>query len=185
MIDPQKIRDNGTLVKEGLLKRAFPLDGLENFIDLDSKWRNHLQHVDQLKQQRNTLTPKGKPTAEQLTELKQLSETIKKEQDSLQEIEDSLKKIAQELPNIPHDSTPEGKNEEDNVEIKQWGTIPTFNFKAKSHDVLGTQLGILDFENAAKISGARFAIYRKLGAKLERALISFMLDTHSNDHGYE
>ena len=100
-------------------------------------------------------------------------------------MEDSLKNLAQELPNIPHSSTPEGKNEDDNVETKQWGTIPSFNFEAKSHDVLGTELGILDFENAAKISGARFAIYRKLGAKLERALINFMLDIHTSEHGYE
>jgi seryl-tRNA synthetase len=184
MLDPRRIRDHYDEVKAGLLARRFPIDILDSFITLDQEWRDVLQRVEQLQAKRNQLTPKGKPTADQLSELKCLSDEFKLAQDNLSIIEARVNKMTLEFPNIPHASVPIGTSEADNVEVRRVGDIPSFSFTPKPHDELGLNLGILDFESAAKITGSRFAIYRNLGAKLERALISFMLDLHTQEHGY-
>ncbi|PXD64350.1 serine--tRNA ligase, partial [Listeria monocytogenes] len=103
----------------------------------------------------------------------------------LREIDEKLDMILMSIPNIPHESTPVGESEDDNVEIRKWGEVRAFDFEPKAHWDLGTDLDILDFENAAKVTGSRFVFYKKLGARLERALINFMMDLHSNEHGYE
>ncbi len=184
MLDPRRIRDHYDEVKAGLLSRRFQLQTLDTFTALDKEWRDILQHVEQLQAKRNQLTPKGKPTPEQLAELTTLSAEFKSAQEQLSVIENRVNHMALDFPNIPHSSTPLGMSETDNVEVRRVGDLPHFLFTPKSHDELGMALGILDFESAAKITGSRFAIYRNLGAKLERALISFMLDLHTNEHGY-
>lgn len=117
--------------------------------------------------------------------MKKVAEEIRLIGPQQHEVDDQLQQILLTLPNIPDSDVPIGKDELSNQEILTWGEKKEFSFKAKEHFEIGENLGILDFERAAKITGARFALYRKLGAKLERALISFMLDVHTLEHGYE
>ncbi|RAP32808.1 serine--tRNA ligase [Candidatus Marinamargulisbacteria bacterium SCGC AG-410-N11] len=183
MLNPKLIRDNTDKVKDKLLSRGFQEEQFNQYITLDSKWRALLQDVEQLKQDQNKMIPKGKPSPEQLETLKKLSSSIKEKQEQLKETEDKLKLIALTIPNVPLDSVPYGTSEDDNVEIKKVGEPQQFDFQVKSHDEIGIDLDILDFETAAKITGSRFVLYKGLGAKLERALINFMLETHE-DNGY-
>jgi seryl-tRNA synthetase len=184
MLDPRRIRDEFEAVKKGLSNRGQSLDVLDHFVETDKAWRKALQEVETLSAERNALTPKGKPTPEQLQQLKQLSEQLKGKQESLSPLESDIEKAALIIPNIPHPSVPVGKDESENVVVKTVGTPKTFNFTPKPHEELAVNLGLLDFERAAKISGARFAVYKGLGARLERSLIQLMLDKHSLNHGY-
>ena len=118
-------------------------------------------------------------------DLKALSAEVKQLDSETKLLDQKLEDALLQVPNIPAQGVPEGRSEDDNIVDKTWGTVPTFDFEPKEHDVIGEALGILDFESARKISGARFALYRGLGAKLERALASFMLDIHAQEHGYE
>src|SRR5256885_16967170 len=119
-----------------------------------------------------------------MAEGKQLREQIQEKERAANELEEELRTLMSQIPNLPHSSVPVGKNEHDNVEIRRWGTPPKFDFTPKPHWELGEQLGVLDLERAAKLSGARFAVYWDLGARLERALANFMLDVHTREHGY-
>jgi seryl-tRNA synthetase len=186
MLDPRQIRDHFETVQKALISRNPVWETeLVKFAEKDKEWRAILQETEQLKAQQNQATPKGKPTPEQLIELKTLSESVKSKQDELRKIEEELTQIAMELPNVPDASVPVGKDEHDNLETHTHLTPATFSFTPKSHDELGTHLGILDFEKATKIAGSRMALYKNQGAKLERALIQFMLDIHTQSHGYE
>ncbi|HBL8262453.1 TPA: serine--tRNA ligase, partial [Listeria monocytogenes] len=120
-----------------------------------------------------------------IEEMRVVGDRIKTLDIELREIDEKLDMILMSIPNIPHESTPVGESEDDNVEIRKWGEVRAFDFEPKAHWDLGTDLDILDFENAAKVTGSRFVFYKKLGARLERALINFMMDLHSNEHGYE
>ncbi len=120
-----------------------------------------------------------------IEEMRVVGDRIKTLDIELREIDEKLDMILMSIPNIPHESTPVGESEDDNVEIRKWGEVREFDFEPKAHWDLGTDLDILDFENAAKVTGSRFVFYKKLGARLERALINFMMDLHSNEHGYE
>jgi seryl-tRNA synthetase len=184
MIDPKLARETPTVVRDALDARRYPLHFLDSFIQADSDWRSLLQEVDSLKQERNTLTPKGKPDADTLSKLKTLADTIRLKQERLQQLEFSVEQAALLLPNIPATDVPIGKSEDDNQVLRQEGTIPIFPFSPKTHDVLGIDLNLMDFENAAKITGSRFVVYKGAGAKLERALIHFMLDVHTSENGY-
>src|SRR5699024_4278833 len=126
----------------------------------------------------------GKDASEVLKEMKNLSEKIKELDLEVKNIDQSLRDILLEIPNTPNESVVEGKSDEDNVEIRKFGSPRKFDFEPKTHEDVGTELRILDFERASKITGARFTIFKGLGAKLERAIISFMLDLHTGQHGY-
>ena len=184
MLDPKIIRQNKDLVQKAYENRGYDVRYLDDFEAVDKTWRDKLQDVDKLKQERNQTLPKGKPSPEQLAQLKQLSESIKDKQGELQQLSDQVKDAALYLPNIPQDSVPIGKSEDDNVQVRVEGSIPTFDFQVKPHEEIGQDLGILDFDSAVAITGSRFVCLRGAGAKLERALTQFMLDLHQ-DHGYE
>src|SRR2546421_2948774 len=126
----------------------------------------------------------GQDASAQMAETKQLREQIQEKERAANELEVRLREILAGIPNIPHESVPVGKGTEDNVEVRRWGTPPKFDFIPKPHWELGEQLGVLDLERAAKLSGARFAVYWDLGARMERALANFMLDLHTREHGY-
>lgn len=184
MIDPKLVRDTPDIVRDSLDARRYPLHFLDSFIQADSEWRQLLQEVEILKQERNTLTPKGKPDPEILGKLKALSDAIKFKQERLLQLEFAAEQAALLLPNIPAADVPRGPSEAENVKLRQEGTPPLFSFSPKAHETIGTDLGLLDFESGAKIAGSRFVVYKGLGAKLARALIQFMLDVHTEENGY-
>jgi seryl-tRNA synthetase len=184
MLDPKFVRENTDVVREALARRHYPQHFLESFLKADSHWRATTQELDHLKNERNRMTPNGKPTEDQLLVLKQLAETIKQRQDSVNQAEDAVKNAALFLPNIPDASVVSGETESDNIEIKRVGEPRLFEFQPLAHDELATRRGLIDFEAAVKVTGARFALYRGSGARLERSLINFMLDLHTQRHGY-
>jgi seryl-tRNA synthetase len=185
MIDPKIIRQNPDAVRQGLKNRNFPLQELEEYIVLDAEWRIKLTQLEELKHKRNQLVPKGKPSQEQMTELGNISKQIKTLQESVQDLETKTKNLALMLPNIPAKDIPIGNSEQDNVEIRKFGQPKEFPFQPLPHEEIAKNLNILDFTAATKISGSRFVCYKGKGAKLERALINFMLDTHTKEHNYQ
>ena len=164
--------------------RNYPLDYLYNYRDLDNIWRKLLQEIESLRHDQKELTPKGKPSSDELAKLTALSQTIKTKNEELQRIESELKEIALNLPNILLPDVPYGEKAEDNQIVRIWGQIKKFESEPLSHDELAEKYDLVDFNRASKISGARLAIYKNLGAKLERALLNFMLDVHTTEHGY-
>lgn len=184
MLDPKFVRENTDVVRNALDRRRYPQHFLESFLKADAHWREMSQELDHLKNERNRMTPKGKPTEAQLLVLRQLADTIKQRQDSVNHAEDAVKNSALFLPNIPDVSVISGETEVDNVEIKRVGEPRLFEFQPLPHDELATRRGLIDFEAAVKVAGARFALYRGNGARLERSLINFMLDLHTQRHGY-
>jgi len=185
MIDAKIIREDFESVKQGLLNRGADIALLDQFFAMDKQWRAALQSIDTLKMKRNQLTPKGKPTVEQLKLLKELSESIKQEQDSVTSLESDVHALARQLPNVPFLDVPVGSSEADNVVLDMIGDIPVFSFQPKSHDELGVNRGILNFDQAATVTGSRFVVGHDKGAQLERALINFMLDVHTHKHHYQ
>jgi seryl-tRNA synthetase len=191
MLDLKFVRQNIELVKEGLKKRGDAYGHeLELFLNLDSERRSILSEVEKLKHERNVVSDaiarmkkEKKDTTEEIEKMRVVSRNIKELDERLSEKEEAIHKILMTLPNIPHSSVPEGRNESDNPVIKRVGTPPNFDFKPLDHWTIGENLGILDFKRAAKIAGARFALYFGQGAQLERALINFMLDIQTG-HGY-
>jgi len=191
MLDLKYLRGHWDEASEGLGKRAGSYD-LEKVRALDDRIRDIKAEAERLKETRNNSSQeiarlqKGKKDASSLiAEMKKVSERIKRFDSSLGEIEAELNNILFTTPNIPHPSVPAGTDEKDNVEIKVSGNKPQFDFDAKPHWELGENLGILDFERGAKLTGARFTLYKGAGARLERALINFMLDLHTKEHSYE
>mgnify|MGYP001415908659 CR=1 FL=1 len=184
MLDPKRIRDV-VEVKQGLLKRNFCLDDFEKYLDLDQKWRLVHQEMDAKISQRKKQMPQGKPDQDQLIKLKGISDEIKLLQIQVKQYEQQLSEMALLFPNIPLLDVPDGCGEQDNQLVCIQGNIPNFDFDIKSHEVIGESLGLFDFNSAATITGSRFVVYRGLGAKLERALLNFMLDFHTQNHGYE
>ena len=190
MLDIKRIREDFEGVKKALEKRGKKYD-LESFLTLDEKRRTLLQEVEELKNKQNTtskqvpiLKKEGKDTTEIMAEMKQLSEKIKELDNSVREVDEEIKTLLYSIPNTPNEKVPFGTDDTENEEIRKWGEPRKFDFEPKPHWDLGEQHDILDFARAAKISGARFTIYKGLGARLERALINFMLDTHIEKHGY-
>ena len=190
MLDIKRIRMNAKEVKEALEKRhgSFPIDEV---IDRDENRRKLLIEVEEMKARQNSVSkeiPKlkkeGKDVSEVLKEMKTLSENTKEIDVKVKEIDEKLKELLLEIPNTPDKSVVVGESDEDNVEIRKYGQPRDFDFEIKAHWDLGTDLGILDFERASKITGARFTVFKGLGARLERALITFMLDVHTSEHGY-
>src|SRR5690606_14000910 len=126
----------------------------------------------------------GQDATEIIAAMREVSDRIKALDDQVRDVEARLEQLLLTIPNIPHESVPYGQSEEDNVEVRRWGEPRQFDFAPKAHWDIGTGLGILDFERGAKVAGARFAVYRGAGARLERALINFMIDVHTQEHGY-
>ncbi|MGV3467143.1 MAG: serine--tRNA ligase, partial [Heyndrickxia sp.] len=162
------------------------------FEDLDKRRRELIVVTEELKSKRNEVSQKiaqmkrEKQNAdEQITQMREVGDKIKEYDDELRQVEETLNRILLSIPNIPHESTPIGESEDDNVEIRKWGDVRDFGFEAKPHWDIATDLNILDFERAAKVTGSRFVFYKGLGARLERALFNFMLDLHVEEHGYE
>ncbi|WP_065107491.1 serine--tRNA ligase [Streptobacillus moniliformis] len=190
MLDMKFIRENVELVKQGLKNRKSEYN-LDELLEMDIKRRTLLTDVETLKKERNDVSAIiGKNAREGIdsTELKEnmakVSNKIKELDVEVLEIEEKQKMLLLTIPNVPHVSTPVGESEDDNVEIRRWGKPTEFNFEVKSHDELGVNLDILDFERGAKLSGSRFTVYKGMGARLERALINFMLDVHTEEHGF-
>jgi seryl-tRNA synthetase len=192
MLDLAFVRANLPLVEEKLRARGqHPATVLGDFLAIDAHRRERITEVEQLKAQRNKLSEevgKLKRSGQDATAVMEETRTLKEKMESLDaaasEAEEQLRTILQRIPNLPHESVPIGKSEHDNVEMKRWGERREFAFQPKPHWEIGEALGILDLERAAKLSGARFAVYWAEGARLERALINFMLDTHTREHGY-
>jgi len=192
MLDIKYLRANLDEVKEKLQHRGEDLTDFEKFEDLDKRRRELIVVTEDLKSRRNEVSQKiaqmkrEKQNAdEQIAQMREVGDKIKQYDDELRQVEEDLNRILLSIPNIPHESTPVGESEDDNVEIRKWGEVRDFNFEAKPHWDIATDLNILDFERAAKVTGSRFVFYKGLGARLERALFNFMLDLHVEEHGYE
>ena len=186
MLDVKFIRNNPEAVTAALLKRGGKIS-LEGFLTADAQRRGVLARSEELKARRNAISKlvgRGEAGAEALkAEAKELGEQIAVLDDELRSTEESIERLMLQIPNMPHESVPPGADESSNVEIRRVGTPRSFAFEAKAHWDLGEALDILDFSRAAKISGARFTVYKGLGARLERALINFFLDFHGKN-GY-
>lgn len=190
LLDPKFIRSNPELVRQKLATKKENVD-LDRFLELDEKRRAYIAEVEKLKNRRNVvsdeiarLKKEKKDVSEIINEMKKVSDTIKEYDAKIREIEEQLEQVLLTIPNIPHDSVPAGDSEEQNVEVRRWGQPREFDFEPKSHWDIGEELNILDFKTAAKVTGSRFSFYRGMGARLERALINFMLDVHTTEHGY-
>jgi seryl-tRNA synthetase len=192
MLDLNFVRDNLPLVEEKLRQRGMdPATVLKDFREVDTHRRQAITDVETMKARRNRaseeiakLKKSGQDATALISETKDLREQIPEREKIAAELESRLQEILSGIPNLPHDSVPVGKSAEDNFEVRRWGAPPKFDFTPKPHWELGEQLGVLDLERAAKISGARFAVYWDLGARMERALANFMLDLHTHEHGY-
>lgn len=192
MLDIKYVCENLEETKKRLAARQMDVEYLNVIPELDEKRRETLQKVEELKNKRNTTSKligqykrEGKDTAEIMETVAGIGDEIKTLDAIVIEIDAELKNLLLKTPNIPYEDVPVGTEEADNVEIRRIGTPTEFNFEPQAHWDLVENLGLVDFERAAKITGSRFAVYKNLGARLERALISFMLDLHTGDHGYE
>jgi seryl-tRNA synthetase len=189
MLDSRFIRENLEAVEARLRTRGGAVD-LTGFRELDSRRRELLQQSEELKALRNRVSDeisriKDKSQAQgQIAEMREVGGRIKSLDEELKGIEEGLEQSLLTIPNIPNENVPVGASEADNVEIRKWGTPTVFSFTPKPHWELGESLGILDFERGAKLAGARFTLYKGAGARLERALINFMLDLHTGRHKY-
>lgn len=190
MLELKFIRNNIEFLEE-MLKNRGSSETLEEFEQIDAERRELLTKVETLKHKKNNASAEVArkkqekvPCDDLIAEMGIVSKTIKEIEAQLVDIDEKITRIQLTLPNVPHGSTPFGKSEDDNVEIRTWGTPKTFDFEPKAHYELGESLDILDFERGAKLSGSRFVVYKGYGAKLERALINFMLDLHTTEHGY-
>lgn len=191
MLDIKRIRSNPDLVKESLAKRGGEYN-IDLILDLDKKRRALLVEVEEMKARQNKVSkevPKlkqeGKDASEVLKEMKELSISVGKKDAEVKAIISKLNEKLLEIPNIPNPDIPEGASDQDNLEVKVHGTPRKFDFEVKAHWDLGTDLDILDFERATKITGSRFTLFKGLGAALERALINFMLTVHTSKNGYK
>ncbi|KAB2337597.1 serine--tRNA ligase [Cytobacillus depressus] len=192
MLDIKRLRNDLDSVKTALANRGEKLNEIDKFIELDEKRRSLIFKSENLKETRNKvseniaiLNREKQDTAELISEMKIVSNQIKEYDQEIRKVESQLETIMYSIPNIPHESVPTGLTEEDNVPVRHVGTLNKFSFEPKPHWDIAKELGILDFESAAKVTGSRFVFYRGLGAKLERALINFMIDLHIEEHGYE
>jgi seryl-tRNA synthetase len=192
MLDLNFVRDNLPLVEEKLRQRGMdPAAVLKDFSELDRQRRAAITEAETMKARRNRasddiakLKKSGQDAGALMAETKELREQIQAREKIATDYETRLQEILTGIPNLPHASVPVGRSAEENVEVRRWGQAPQFDFAPQPHWELGEKLGVLDFERAVKITGARFAVYWDLGAKLERALANFMLDLHTGEHGY-
>jgi len=191
MIDIRLVREHTEKAKAALEKRGEGTGILDNILKIENERRDLLRIVEEMRQRRNQISQEigrlkkdGGDTANIMSEAKEISDQITDKQDSLRELEDRSMQELLLIPNIPDESVPIGKDETENQEVRVWGDKPEFSFEPKNHWDIGEDLDILDFERAGKIAGARFVINKGAGAKLERALMNFMLNLHTKEHGY-
>lgn len=191
MLDIKRIKQNLDEIKVLMDMRGEKDFSLDEVVALDDKRIELLQKVEVLKNESNVNSKKipqykkeGKDVTELMADLKKLSDQIGELDDQVKSVESELRDKMMRIPNVPNPNVPKGDSDEDNVEIRRWGEPTKFDFETKAHWDVGTDLDILDFETAGKITGARFTLYKKYGARLERSLINFFLDTHTADHGY-
>jgi len=194
MLDLRFVRENTDTVRAALSRRGITID-LTEFLALDAKRRAAQQEIETLRRRRNEVSEEigrlkkaGQPAEDKVAEMRAEGDQIAALENSTRDIEEAQQNILLTIPNLPHSSVPDGKDENDNREIRRWspqgGEPPKFSFAPKPHWDLAEYLDIIDFDRAAKITGARFALSKGMGAQLERALINFMLDLHTTEHGY-
>ncbi|MBM6615790.1 serine--tRNA ligase [Desemzia sp. RIT804] len=191
MLDNKELRNNFDEVAKKLVIRGVKEEELNRYVELDAKRRDLIIETEKLKSYRNEVSDaiatlkRNKENADsKIIEMREVGGKIKELDQELATIEEDLENIATRLPNLPHESVPVGADEEDNVEVRKWGEAASFDFEPKPHWEIGEELGILDFERGAKVSGSRFLYYKGLGARLERAVYNFMLDLHIYEHDY-
>ena len=192
MIDPKIIREDIGSIQEMLEKRNMKgAVDIEKLKKVSEERKKLTAESDELREKRNKLSKeignkksKGEDAAGLMKEVQEVSEILKGMSESINDLNENYHNMHLSIPNILHESVPVGNDEKDNVEIRTWGEKPEFSFKPEPHYDIGTELGILDFERGVKIAGARFYVYRGLAARLERAIINFMLDLHTKEHGY-
>ena len=191
MLDIKRIREDFDGVKKAVESRGKGDFGIDKVREYDVERRKLLAEVEQMKNQQSTssrqipvLKKEGKDTTELMAEMKQLSEKIKVLDGQVSEVEAKLRDALLNIPNTPYKDVQEGADDSDNVELRKWGEPRTFDFDEKAHWDIGADLDILDFERATKIAGTRFTVYKGLGARLERAVINFMLNLHTEEHGF-
>jgi len=192
MLDLTFVRENLPLVEEKLRQRGMdPAAVLKDFREVDTQRRQAITEAETSKAQRNkaseeiaNLKKSGQDASAAMAQTKELRERISELEKTASDLDARLREILAGIPNLPHAGVPVGHSADDNIEVRRWGAAPKFDFTPKPHWDLGPDLGILDLERAVKLTGARFAVYWDLGAKLERALANFMLDLHTREHGY-
>lgn len=191
MLDIKRIREDFDGVKAAVERRLQGDYGIDRIPELDKKRRELLGVVEQMKNKQSTaskeipkMKKKGKDTTELMAELKKLSDEIKELDGQVSEVEAQLREALLNVPNTPNESVPTGKDDSENVEVRKVGEPTTFDFDFKAHWDIGTDLDILDFERASKIAGTRFTVYKGKGARLERAVANFMLNLHTEEHGF-
>ncbi|WP_107943785.1 serine--tRNA ligase [Metasolibacillus fluoroglycofenilyticus] len=192
MLDIKRIRENYEEVKKVLLTRNEDLGTFDQFEALDAERRDLIAKTEVLKAERNkvseqiSMMKRNKENADDvIARMREVGEEIKTLDETLRAVEEKFEDMMMRLPNIPHPSVPVGETEDDNVEVYTWGEKTAFDFEPKPHWDVATDLRVVDFERAGKVTGSRFLFYRGLGARLERALMSFMMDLHAEEHGYE
>ncbi|OCA88600.1 serine--tRNA ligase [Bacillus sp. FJAT-27225] len=192
MLDIKVLRADFEEVKKKLEHRGEDLTDLGKFGELDRKRRDLIVEAEQLKSKRNevsqqvaVLKREKKNADELIVQMRDVGDRIKELDHKLRDVEEELDQLMLSIPNLPHESVPVGETEDDNVEIRKWGEVRDFGFEPKPHWDIADHLQILDFERATKVAGSRFVFYKGLGARLERALMNFMLDLHIDEHGYE
>jgi len=190
MLEAKYIREHLDEVRQRLAQRGQAVN-FDQFVSIDGERRKAIQEWERLRALQKKVSDEvskrkkeGQDASEIISEMKKVSQSLKELDAVVEEKEKALQEYLLGIPNLPHPSVPVGKDASDNVEVRRWGEIPHFSFEPTPHWELGEALGILDFKSAAKITGARFVLYWDLGAKLERALINFMLDLHTHEHGY-
>ncbi|HEY6011302.1 MAG TPA: serine--tRNA ligase [Nitrospirota bacterium] len=194
MLDLRLVRENTEVVRAALSRRGITID-LTEFLNLDAKRRAGQQEIETLRRKRNDaseeigrLKKAGQPADDKVAEMRAVGDQIAALESGARDVEEAQRNILLNIPNLPHASVPDGKDENDNREIRRWspqgGEPPKFAFEPKPHWDLADYLDIIDFDRASKIAGARFALYKGMGARLERALINFMLDLHTTEHHY-
>ncbi|MEG2406848.1 MAG: serine--tRNA ligase, partial [Clostridiales bacterium] len=191
MLDMKFVRQNPDAVKAALVKRHVDIN-LDNFLAIDQKRREALVKMEEMKAKSNKVSQDvgrmkkaGENADAVMAEMKELKIEIKEIEEAVRNFDADLLQELLYIPNIPHESVPTGNDEDDNLEVSRWGEPKKFDFEPKPHWDIGEALNILDFERGSKVTGARFTFYRGMGARLERALISFFLDVHTEQHGYE
>jgi len=191
MLDLRLIRKDPDLVRKSLRNRGEDTAPLDEVLTLDEEHRKLLAEVEELRAQRNKASQEiaaykrqGQDPGELMEQMREVSDRIKELEGEIRELSDRINGLLLRMPNIPHSSVPIGPTEAENVEVRRWGEPRQFDFEPKPHWDLGAELGILDFERAGKVTGARFVFLKGLGARLERAVINFMLDLHTKEHGY-
>lgn len=191
MLDLKVLRQDLEQVRKRLEHRGEDISGLDSVIRLDERRRELLRETEQLKNRRNVVSKEvaqkkkaGEEAADTIAEMRRVGDRIKELDEEVRQVERELDHVLLTLPNLPHESVPVGESEEDNQPVRHWGEVPRWSFEPKPHWELATELDILDFERAAKVTGSRFVFYKGAGARLERALFNYMLDLHTKKNGY-